>query len=382
MFGKRHRLFKLFGFQVSVDSSWFFLFALIAWSLATGVFPSELKGQNPSVYWLMGIGGAVGLFGSIVFHEMSHSLVARRFALPIRGITLFIFGGVAEMSDEPASPKVEFFMAVAGPVSSIVLGIGARLLAALGVQLAGDQPISEVLAYLGSLNFALAIFNLLPAFPLDGGRVFRSLIWALNKDLRRATRIAARVGAGFGIAFMAVGAVRVMMGGSFISGLWLFLIGMFLRSASQSSYQQVLIRGAVAGESLRHVVAPNPVVVPTSTTIDKLVDNYVYRHGLRTFPVMDDGHLVGCIGVDQIKSVPKGEWAFHTVGELAIRRSPENTIAPDADVAQALALLNKTGAEGLMVAEGDELIGFVTLKDLSRFLALKLELGEGRTGAS
>jgi Zn-dependent protease/CBS domain-containing protein len=378
MFGKRYPLFRLFGFQVSVDASWFFLFLLISWSLATGVFPSELKQQASVTYWLMGIAGAVGLFGSIVFHELCHSLVARRFALPIRGITLFIFGGVAEMTDEPASPKVEFFMAIAGPVSSVFLGIALRLVAALGFWTDWSPQASGVLAYLGSLNLVLAAFNMLPAFPLDGGRVFRSIVWALNGKLRRATHVAARVGAAFGIGFMVLGALRVIVGASFIGGLWLFVIGMFLRHASQMSYRQVLIRGAITGEPLRRFISENPVVVSPSETIDHLVDDYVYRHDLRTYPVVQSGHLVGCVGIDQINKVPRSEWGQHTVGEIATRCSAENTIRPDADVAQALNLLNRTGAEGLMVAQGDELVGFVNLKDLMRFLASKIELGEAR----
>jgi Zn-dependent protease/CBS domain-containing protein len=375
MFGKRLRLFSLFGFQVNVDSSWLLLFLLITWSLATGAFPLELKGERQSVYWVMGAIGALGLFGSIVFHEMCHSLVARRYALRIRGITLFIFGGVAEMTEEPASPKVEFLMAAAGPLSSVVLGITAHVAAALGKSAGVPLPVDLVIAYLGSMNLALAAFNLLPAFPLDGGRVFRSILWAWKGDLRRATRLASRVGSGFGIAFMALGGLMAITGG-LISGLWMFLIGMFLRNASRTSYQQVLLRRAMEGEPVNRFMERRPVVISPNATVSELVEDYIYRHHFKTYPVVEDGHLVGCVGVEQVKHVPRAEWGRHSVAEIATPCSRDNTIGPDADATQALAQMNRTGAAGLMVVDHDQLVGILSLRDLLGLLALKMELGE------
>jgi len=235
MFVKRITVFKLLGFKVGVDISWLILAVLVTWSLATGLFPHYFEGFSNATYWWMGIGGASGLFASIVFHELCHSIIARRYGLPIKGITLFIFGGVAEMHHEPTSPKAEFMMAIAGPVSSALLGTALYTLHRLGTYADFPQPLNGVLLYLGWLNFILAGFNLIPAFPLDGGRILRSLLWAVKKDFRFATRVAATLGAGFGLFMMIMG-ILVFVGGNFVAGLWWFLIGMFIRNASKISY--------------------------------------------------------------------------------------------------------------------------------------------------
>src|SRR6185312_4915911 len=202
MFGKSINLFRLFGFQVQADLSWLILAFLITWSLATGYFPDQYLQLSMTQYWGMGVLGAIGLFGSLIFHELSHSLVARRFGIPMKGITLFIFGGVAHMEDEPPNPKSEFFMAIVGPLSSLVLA--ALLYGAMqgGRAVGWPEPASGIVGYLSFINVLLAMFNMVPAFPLDGGRVFRSALWAWTGDIRWATRLAARFGSGFGIVLI------------------------------------------------------------------------------------------------------------------------------------------------------------------------------------
>ena len=212
MFGKRFVLFEILGFKVQIDGSWLFLAVLVTWSLATGVFPVWYEGLSPATYWWMAVAGVIGLVFSLIFHELSHSLVARRFGLPIRGITLFIFGGVAEMEEEPASGKVEFLMAVAGPVSSCVLAVGFYVLAVIGLAQGLPDPVLGILDYLALINGMLAAFNLLPAFPLDGGRMLRAALWYYKGDLREATRLASRSGEIFGIVLMALGAVVTSAG--------------------------------------------------------------------------------------------------------------------------------------------------------------------------
>src|SRR5512135_2079687 len=219
VFGKRITLFRLLGFAVRVDLSWLVLAVLITWSLAVGVFPYYNQGLAPATYWWMGVIGAAGLFSSILFHEFCHSLVARKFGLPMRGITLFIFGGVAEMDDEPPGPRAEFFMAAAGPLSSIVLGLVFYSVAA-GVERYSTAVVAPaVLDYLAVINWILAGFNLIPAFPLDGGRVLRAAIWHRKKDLRLATRIASRIGAWFGMALIFLGVANVLLG-NVLGGMW------------------------------------------------------------------------------------------------------------------------------------------------------------------
>ena len=238
MFRHRLKLFKLLGFTVHIDSSWIFIALLVTWSLATGYFPERYPGLAATTYWAMGVAGAIGLFASIIFHEFWHSLVARSKGLPMKGITLFLFGGVAETGGEPKSPGVEFWMALAGPVASLVLS-GAAYLFYLGSRsLDWGAPAIGVLGYLAFINAALAVFNLLPAFPLDGGRILRAALWHWKKDLARATRIVANLGAGFGIALMVLGGLSLLYG-SPIGGLWYFILGLFLRGMARASARGV-----------------------------------------------------------------------------------------------------------------------------------------------
>jgi len=375
MFSKPLTLFRIFGFEVKADWSWLILGALIVWSLAQGLFPAWYKGLNPAAYWIMGVAGAIGLFLSIVFHELWHSLVARKYGLDMRGITLFLFGGVAEMGDEPPSPKAEFFLAVAGPVSSVVL---ASALLAVSYFVAGGgptTPVTGVLNYLGYLNFILAAFNLIPAFPLDGGRVLRAILWGSWNDLRRATRVASSVGSVVGAGLMALGALQFFLGRS-VGGLWTLIIGMFVRGAAKSSYRQLLFRRALEGVPVRKFMAADAVSVSPGTTVAKLVEDYIYKYQFKMYPVVDRGDLIGCVTLDQIKGLTPEDRASRTAGDLARSCSPDNTIGPDEDVLKALALMQKTGRSRLIVADGGRLAGVIALKDIMGYIALKLDLEE------
>jgi Zn-dependent protease len=240
MFGRGIRLFNLMGFEVRLHSSWLILAVLVVSSLASGFFPYRFPGYSHADYWLMAAGGVVGLFFSIVIHEFAHSVVARHYGIPMNGITLFIFGGVAEMGDEPPSAKSEFLMAIAGPLTSFLIaacsfGVGSAITAS------GSPGLAAVFSYLAWINTALGLFNLVPAFPLDGGRVLRAAIWAKTHDLVRSTRIASWIGSAFGLLLIALGAWNVLRG-NIIGGIWYVFIGMFVRNASSMSYRQVLNR--------------------------------------------------------------------------------------------------------------------------------------------
>jgi Zn-dependent protease/predicted transcriptional regulator len=375
MFGKPVTLFRIFGFEVKIDWSWLILGALIVWSLATSLFPAWYKGLARGDYWAMGVAGAVGLFLSIVFHELWHSLIARRFGLKMRGITLFLFGGVSEMTDEPPSPKAEFFLAIAGPASSVVLAV---IFIAAGLVLRAGGPVTPanaVLSYLGVLNVVLAVFNLIPAFPLDGGRVLRAVLWGAWNDLRRATRAAARIGAGLGAGLMFLGVLQFLMGQS-IGGIWTFIIGMFVRSAARSSYGQLVLRQALEGARVKQFMVKDAVAVKPDTTVEKLVEDFIYKYHFKMFPVVDGGKLVGCVTLNQVKSVAKPDWTARRVGDLANTCSADNTIGPDADVMAALAKMQRTGRSRLLVAEDDKLDGVIALKDIMGYITLKMDLEE------
>jgi Zn-dependent protease/predicted transcriptional regulator len=371
MFGRQIKLFRLFGFTVRMDLSWLMIAFLLVWSLADGLFPMYYGGLAKSTYWWMGVAGALGLFASIVFHELWHSLVARRYGLPIGGITLFIFGGVSEITEEPHSPAVEFFMAIAGPASSFALS-AIFTVAALSTRTYAPVPFNAVLFYLASINGLLGIFNLLPAFPLDGGRVLRSILWHASGRLRWATRLASKIGEGFGVGMILVGIITFVYG-SFISGIWWFLIGMFLRNASHMSYRQLVIRQALQGEHVRRFMKPDPVTVTPSVTLSQLMDDYIYRYHYEMFPVVDGGKLLGVVNVNQLKEIPREEWSRRTVKDLARTCTEGNTIEPDADATKALEKMNKEGNSRLMVIDHGRLVGILALRDLLKFLAIKMD---------
>ncbi len=376
MFGKKIHLFTLLGFDVSIDLTWILLALLVTWSLAKGVFPHYFGGLAQSTYWWMGAAGALGLFISIVFHEFCHSLVARQFGMPMKGITLFIFGGVAEMSDEPPSAKSEFLMAIAGPLSSVLLGGVLFGVGRLGQAAGVREPVNAVFLYLAFLNVILAGFNMIPAFPLDGGRVLRSILWRVKKDLRWATRIASAFGSAFGMVLIILGVLSFFTG-NLIGGIWYFLIGWFIRNASQMSYKQVLIRNALGGEQVERFMQREPVTVPPGTSIEGLVNDYFYRFHYKMFPVANGEGLVGCVTPKQVREMPREQWSQHHVDELTVPCSKQNTISPHADAMQALSTMNQTGNSRLLVVEENHLVGIVTLKDMLKFLSLKIDL-EGK----
>ncbi|MGO8865682.1 MAG: site-2 protease family protein [Alphaproteobacteria bacterium] len=375
--GHRFTLFSLFGFKVRVDISLLFLALLVTWSLASAVFPRQLPGLDRATYWWMGIAGTIGLFFSLIFHELSHSLVARRYGLPIRGITLFIFGGVAEMSDEPPSAKAEFWMALAGPAASILLALSAWALSGLGAEAGLPEPVTAVVGYLALINAVLAVFNLVPAFPLDGGRVLRAALWWRKGDIVAATRTAARAGSTFALVLMGLGVLQVVTG-NFVGGIWFFLIGMFLRSAAQGSYMDILTRGMLAGAPVRRFMTRDPVTVPSGITLQALVEDYVYAHHHEQFPVVDGERLIGSVGVRQLKATPRESWPHRTVAETAEPSSDANTVDAETDAAKALSLMTRTGRSRLLVTERGRLVGILALKDLMALLSLKIEL-EGQT---
>lgn len=374
MFGKRIDLFKIFGFEIRIDLSWVVLAILVAWSLSAGLFPFRYEGLSSQTYWIMGIVGAIGLFFSIVVHELSHSLVARHFGMPIQGITLFLFGGVAEMKKEPPSPKAEFMMAIAGPLSSIFLAVVFYVLSQATRGAGWPEAVYGVIKYLAWINGTLAVFNLVPAFPLDGGRILRAALWGWKNDLRWATRIASGIGSGFGLLLIFMGILQ-FFSGNFIGGMWLFFIGMFLRSAAKMSYSQLLVRKALQGEPVGRFMKKDPVTVPPSTTVEELVEDFIYRHQFKMFPVVEAGdRLRGCITMKQVKEIPREEWRSRTAGEIAIGCSSENSIDSQADAMDALALMTRTGSSRLMVIEGNRLAGIISLKDMMKFFELKVEL--------
>jgi len=376
-----YRLFRIFGFEVRLNLTWLLLAFLITWTLGAGLFPAEYPGLPAAAYWWMGLAGAAGILFSIVAHELTHALVARHFGLHIRGITLFIFGGVAEMEQEPPRPRVEFLMAVAGPIASLVLAWAFRRFEGLVSAWDGPVPVVAVLHYLGLINVVLALFNLVPAFPLDGGRMLRAALWQRTGDLHRATLIASRIGAGFGIGLMVLGGLSFIQG-SFVTGMWWLLIGAFLRAAAAGSYRQLLIRDLLGNKPVSELMSPDPVTVTPDTTLERLLEDFVYRHHYKLLPVTEDGRLTGCVTLQDIKKVPPENRGTATVAEVASPCSPQNTVAPETSAGTLAAEMGRPGASTRrMVVRDGRLVGVISLRDLSEYVALKLDLESPQAGA-
>ena len=374
MFGTRLQIFRLFGIRFYVDISWLLILALFTWTMSE-YFRQELPGREWLEYGLMGLVTALAFFVCILLHEMGHAVVAQSIGMPVRGITLFMFGGVAELEGEPQTAGHEFAVAIGGPLVSLGLAIGCWVGATLGTQMAWGAPLIVMLGYLASINLVVLLFNLVPAFPLDGGRVLRSALWGATGSLRKATYWASLAGQTFAWFLIILGVVQFFLG-NFVGGMWMGLIGLFLRSAAQGSYQQVLVQEALVGEPVYRFMNTEPIVVPPGLDVQHWVEDYVYRHHRKSFPVVADGQLQGLMTTRALSQVPRDEWSRRTVGELMQRDVAAVSIAPDAEAIDALKKMQRTGSTRLLVMQGEELVGIVSLKDLMRFLRLKLGLEE------
>ena len=375
MLRTRWRLFRLAGLPINVSASWLIIVALLTWTL-TAKFRDAAPGAPWAEYWAMGLVTALLFFLCILLHELGHALTARRLGIPIRGVTLFLFGGVAELEGEPASAGAEFVMAIAGPIVSAVLAGLCWLLAVAGGLAAWPWQVVLVLGYLAAINLTVLVFNLIPAFPLDGGRVLRSVLWGATGDLRRATYWASLCGRAFAWLLIALGVLQFFYG-EVLGGVWMFLIGLFLGEAASSGYQQVLVRQALQGEPIRRIMDPAPVTAPPSLDLQHWVEDYVYRGRQKVFPVAEDGRLEGVIDTDALSRYPRGEWPLHTVGEAMRYDVAPLSVPPDADAFQALERMQRTGTNRLLVTDQGRLVGVVSRKDLMDFLALKLDLHGG-----
>lgn len=378
VFGHRLTLFQLFGFQVRIDISWVLLAILITWSLAVGYFPAVAPGLERATYWWMGVAGLIGLAFSIVVHELAHSLVARRFDMPIKGITLFIFGGVAEMTEEPTSARGELLMAIAGPLTSIsVAGVLFLLAWAIGFAAGAANPAVLVIGYLAFINAILALFNMVPAFPLDGGRVLRAALWGWKKDIVWATRIAAGAGNLFGMLLIALSLFSLFVG-NVVMAVWWFLIGLFVRGAATSALDQQMAKSALSGQPVRRFMRRDVISVSPELTIDRLVEDYFYAYYFKTLPVVRNDRLVGIVTVGNAREIGRAEWPSVTVAAVMEPAEADNVISPDADSSKALAQMQRTGKSRLLVESGGRLTGVLSLRDLLNYLSVRFDLaGEG-----
>ncbi|TVS16461.1 MAG: site-2 protease family protein [Gammaproteobacteria bacterium] len=373
MFGQRVPLFTAFGLEVRANTSWVILAVLVFWSLATGFFPAQLPGLAEPVYWALGLIGMFGVFFSLLFHEFAHSLVARARGMEITGITLFLFGGAAEMAEEPPTPRIELEVAAAGPIASLVLFLGFGLLAGLLAQTPLPEYVPALLGYLALINLLLAAFNLFPGFPLDGGRVLRAWLWHRRGDLLSATRTASRMGQGFGLALVVLG-FWALLGVGALGGLWWILIGIFVMGVARAAYEQTAMRVTFEGSPIRRFMAEHPVSVAPGLDLASFIEDHAYRDHYSAYPVMQDGRLVGRVRTRDVKQVPREDWPHNTVERIMQPCEPHHLASPDEDAQQVLQKMQRGSSGQIIVADGDQLVGIVTLADLLNHLALRREL--------
>jgi Zn-dependent protease/predicted transcriptional regulator len=371
---------KVFGIPIRVHASWLLVFTFVTWSLATGYLPDMLPGLSDGRYWAMGGVAALLLFGSVLLHELGHSYVALRYRIPIGQITLFIFGGVAQMRKEPPSPRAEFLIAIAGPIVSFVLaGVCLALVAVIESFPSGGayRGLAALGALLGMVNTQLGLFNLIPGFPLDGGRALRAGLWAWTKDFYRATSQAALVGLLFGLtlglsgALLLVGALSGIVPPSVAgSGGWIVLLGAFLFAAARGSRKQAALRASLAAVPVRDIMAKNVVTLSPDLPLDEAVNRFFLPYGYGGFPVVRDGRLVGAVTVRDVQTVPNALWASRQVADVMQTAVDQLIVGPDISTMQAMEMMVTRGADQLIVVQDDLVLGLLTRASIGQFIEL------------
>lgn len=370
------RLGSVLGFEIRIDYSWFVIFFLILWSFTAGVFPQAAPGLASGTYLAMGVTGTLLFFASLLAHELSHSVVARRRGIVVEGITLFIFGGMARTRMEAERPEDELVIAGVGPLASLVIGLLFGVVWQVGWVLGAPLAVTEVARYLAFINVVLAGFNLLPGFPLDGGRLFRALAWHFTGDLTRATRWASNGGQWLGYGLMALGILQVLAGLA-LGGLWLIFIGWFLRTAAVFSFRQHLLRDVLGSVFARELMTPSPTTVPPDLTVDEFVEEHMLRQRHHGFPVVDRGELVGLVTMDQVKATPREAWPRTRVRDI-MASGDAVVVGPDDAMTQVLARMDEAGSTRVVVARGSHVEGIISSSDITRWFQREQELGELR----
>lgn len=361
-------VFTLFGIPIRLHFSWVFIFFLLAWSLARSYFPSSYPDWSGGVYWAMGILGSVLLFSSVLAHELSHSLVAMSRGHKVKSITLFILGGVSQMADEPDSPGEEFWIAAAGPLTSLCLGAACWLVFVV-VGSDGNEQIRGLSGYLGLVNIVLGVFNLVPGYPLDGGRVLRSVVWKSTGSLRRATVVASNVGVAVGVLLMATG-VFVAFAFAFVTGIWLVFIGWFVQSSAAASRGMARVAVSLSGKTVADAMQREYPVVEPGASVRDVVDSFAERGFQRAFLVMLGDTLQGILTVSDLRSVASDAWKATAITEVMTPRERVTVVAPSDPLEKALVLISQAGYHQLPVVADGRVVGLVNRADILRVLEI------------
>jgi Zn-dependent protease/predicted transcriptional regulator len=366
-------LFKVAGIQVDIDFSWIIIFALILWSLSAGYFPSAYPGHGTLSYWIIGLAATLLFFASVLIHELSHATVGNMLGEKIDRITLFIFGGMAHLSGEPRTANDEILIAGVGPLTSMVLALIFWLIYKTIALVPGASLWPAVFRYLAFINLALALFNLLPGFPLDGGRLFRALIWKRTGNMDQATARAADWGTGLAWVMMIFGGLEIF-GGALVGGLWLIFIGLFLRSAALSEYQGTVAAHLLQRVSVADIMTRDPVTLAPGLPIADAIEHYFLKYGYGGFPVVDDGRVLGALTLSQVRHCSPADRAHRKVGDLLRPLDPALSISPRASAMDAVHQMNEADSGRLLVIENDKLAGLITRSGVMRFMQIRAQL--------
>jgi Zn-dependent protease/predicted transcriptional regulator len=361
------RVGSVLGFEIRIDYSWFIIFFLILWTFGFVVFPALHPGQPSGVYLAMAAVGTLLFFTSLLAHELSHSVVARRKGIEVSGITLFVFGGMAHTRMEFEEPMDEFLVAGVGPLSSLAIAGLFYVAAGVAGQLGAGTAVVAVAGYLAIINVVLALFNLIPGFPLDGGRLFRAAVWKATGDLTRATRWATTGGKIFAMLLIVIGLLNTFAG-NIVGGLWLVFIGWFMRNAAESSYVQLVLRQSLDGVRARDAMSPDPVTVPADITLQEFVDAHLFQGRHNAYPVVDGERAVGIVTLDRVKRVPRDEWGTTTVAGAMAPVGDDHFVDPDERMSRVLDLLAEADARRVLVRRHGRLEGIITRSDVVRWL--------------
>jgi Zn-dependent protease/predicted transcriptional regulator len=363
------KLFKIAGIDIGIHYSWFIIFLLITWLLAQDYFPQGYPNWPAVVYWITAAISALMLFLSVLIHEMAHSLVAKSRHLPVSSITLFIFGGVSNLQQEPEKPSIEFIVAIAGPLSSVVL---AAMFWGLSLALPSGTPAAAGLGYLAFINILLAAFNILPGFPLDGGRVLRSIIWGATGNLKKATSIASITGQVFGWGLIVFGAFSLFTG-DFLGGLWIAFIGWFLASAAGASRRELTMNEYFAGTKVRDVMNSSPVIVTPNTPVNQVINDVFYQGHGRAAPVIDGEKIEGIITITDVKKLPNDKWLTTPV-KAVMTKDNIYSAGPEDNLNMALQSITRYDVNQLLILDNGKLVGILSRQDILRYIQLGQEL--------
>jgi len=355
---------RLIGIPVSIDYSWFFIFVLLTWMLATSYFPAEFKDWSPVLYWVIGAITSILLFVSVLLHELGHSIVAIKYKIPVREITLLVFGGVSQISGEPRSAMAEFWIAIAGPFVSFFLSALFYLILPL---ISGIEVVYSIVKYLAYINIILGIFNLIPGFPLDGGRILRAIIWGITHNMRKATVIAGNVGRIIAFLFIYFGIMEIFAG-RVADGLWIIFIAWFLESAATAQIQQQQLRSILTLHHVSEAMNRNFAVLLANMSIEELMKYHIIGAGRRSAIVEDVGTPVGLVTLHHIQKVPPEKWETTTVADIMLPLSESERINAADDLWKALEKMDYGGVNQLPVFENGQLVGVLTRENLVSFL--------------